>query len=125
MWQPYDLSVTPPHPPEIDWLDEALAGRVAITAKRMFGGLGVYGDGLFFAMVAEDALWLKADEITDAAWDAAGAARFAYDFGAGKMSGSMNYRRLPDAAMDDAEELRRWAELALAAAARAASRKRR
>ena len=40
------------------------------------------------------------------------------------MAGSMNYRRAPDETLDDAQAMRHWAELALAAAARVASAKR-
>ena len=43
-------------PAEIDWLEEAFDGSLRITARRMFGGWGVYGDGLFFALIAADML---------------------------------------------------------------------
>ena len=118
-----------PRPGEIDWLEEAFEGARHITTRRMFGGWGIYGDGLFFALIADGALWLKADSHSDAIWDAAGCPRFTYDFGTdadgrAKMSGSMNYRRAPDETLDDAQAMRHWAELALAAAARVASAKR-
>ena len=113
-------------PGEIDWLEEAFEGRLCITTRRMFGGWGIYGDGLFFALIADGTLWLKADAETDALWDAADCPRFTYDFGTdasgrAKMAGSMNYRCAPDEAFDDAQAMFYWAELALAAAARAAS----
>ena len=62
-------------------------------------------------------LWFKADAVSDAVWDAAGCERFTYDMD-GKI-GTMNYRRAPDDVYDDADELRRWAALALEAGHRA------
>jgi DNA transformation protein len=50
-------------------------------------------------------------------------ARFRYDFG--EKTGAMNYRRAPSDVYDDADELRRWACLAMTVAARAPRRKRR
>lgn len=68
---------------------------------------------MVFAIVALDALWFKADAVGDAAWDAAGAARFTHDRDG--QTASMNYRRAPDDVHDDAEALRRWAMLAIEA----------
>ena len=106
-------------PAEIDWLEEAFDGALRVTARRMFGGWGVYGDGLFFALIAADTLWLKADALSDAAWDAAGCERFTYHSTKRDTTGSMNYRRVPDDALDDAEAMRHWVGLALEAASRA------
>src|SRR5215469_12842982 len=40
-------------------------GRVApVTSKRMFGGVGIYAQGLFFALIAEDRLYFKVDDAT-------------------------------------------------------------
>lgn len=107
----------------MDWVAEALAPR-ALTSRAMMGGRTLYGDGTVFAILADDQLWLKADALSDAAWDEAGCARFTYSFGEGK-TGSMNYRRAPDDCYDDPDELRRWATLALDAGARAPAKKRR
>lgn len=103
----------------VAWVAEALA-PTTVTARAMMGGRTLYGDGVVFAIITDDQLWLKADAETDAAWDEAGCARFTYSFGDGR-TGSMNYRRAPD--YDDADELRRWAALALEAGARAAAAK--
>ena len=117
-------------PAEIDWLEEVFDGAARITTRRMFGGWGIYADALFFALILDDRLWLKADALSDAEWDAAGCPRFTYEIadkgnGKGAQSGSLNYRLAPDEAFDDADAMRRWAELALAAAARSAGAKRR
>jgi len=107
-----------------DWLHEALEPLGVVTIRKMFGGAGVYVNGAIFAILADDEIWIKADAVSDAEFDAAGLERFTYDFGDGK-TGTMNYRRAPSDVYDDADEIRRWAALGLEASARAAAKKRR
>ena len=106
----------------IDWVAEALAPLGTVTRRAMMGGATLYLDGTIFAIVDDDAVWFKADAVSDAEWDAAGAPRFTYEMGEGR-TGSMNYRRAPDDVYDDADELRRCAALGLAAGQRAPVRK--
>lgn len=106
----------------IDWVTEAMAPLGTVTMRRMMGGATLYCDGVIFAIVATDALWFKADTVSDAAWDAAGCGRFTYAMGEGR-TGTMNYRRAPDAVYDDADALSAWARLALEAGARAPARR--
>lgn len=108
----------------IEWVREAMEPVGTISTRAMMGGATLYCGGTIFAIVAFDQLWFKADSETDAAWDAAECDRFTYQRGDGK-TGSMNYRRAPDGVHDDADEMRRWAMLALEAGARAPVRKKR
>lgn len=105
------------------WVAEAMAPLGIVTGRAMMGGRTLYCDGVVFAILADDALWFKADAVTDGAWDAAGAARFTHAKGEGQV-GTMNYRLVPDDCHDDADALMRWAALALGAGARAAAAKR-
>ena len=90
----------------------------AIRTRRMFGGLGVYADDLMFALVFGETLYLKIDDATQAAFEAAGSGPFVFSMKDGS-SASLRYWRLPDEAADDPEEAERWARLALDAALRA------
>jgi len=100
------------------WVEEALVPVGTVTKRAMMGGATLYLDGTIFAIVANDLLWFKADATSDAVWDDAGCARFTYEMGEGR-TGTMNYRRAPDDVYDDADALREWALLAVAAGARA------
>ena len=40
---------------------ELLAPHGAARARRMFGGVGIYLDGLFIALIADERLYLKVD----------------------------------------------------------------
>lgn len=107
----------------VAWVTEAMVPIGAVTCRAMMGGRTLYCDGTVFAIIADDQLWFKADAHSDAAWDAAGAERFSYAKGDGQV-GTMNYRRAPDDCYDDADVLRHWGGLALAAGTRAPARKR-
>lgn len=105
----------------IAWVEEAMAPIGTVSRRAMMGGATLYCEGVIFAIVALDALWFKADAVSDAMWDAAGAVRFSYDRDG--TAATMNYRRAPDDSYDDADALRGWARLALAAGGRAPARK--
>lgn len=80
----------------------------------MFGGVGVYANGLFFALIADDVLYLKGDEALKPAFEAAGSEAFA-PFEDGK---TMAYWTAPAEALDDQDLLLDWARKSLAVAAR-------
>lgn len=101
----------------IDWVTEAMSPLGPVTHRRMMGGATLYCGGTIFAIVARDLLWFKADKESDAEWDALGCEKFTAQMG--DRTGTMNYRRAPDDVYDDADELRRLGELALAAGRRA------
>ena len=96
-----------------------------VTARRMFGALGFYAGGRFFAVgdVEEGALYLKVDELTRAAFEAAGGRPFTYRAKDGGVV-VMSYISPPDAALEDPEAMLPWARLGLEAAARSAAKKR-
>lgn len=104
-----------------DLLLDALAPLGAISLRRMFGGGGVYCDGVMFALVADDVLFLKSDDGTRAEFTAEGCGPFVYD-GKGKPI-EMSYWRMPERLLDDPEEMVAWARKALAVAQRAAAAK--
>jgi DNA transformation protein len=93
------------------------------TSKPMFGGHGLYADGLFFAIVDDDVLYLKVDDETRAEFEALDCPPFEYMTKDGvKMA--MSYRRAPDEALERPDAMRPWARAALGAAMRAAAGKR-
>src|SRR5207342_925996 len=89
-------------------------GRVGL--RRMFGGHGVYLDGLFVAIVVDGLLYLKVDAETEPSFLAAGCAPFVYE-SSGKTV-AMSYWSVPESALDSAEDMQPWARRAIAAALR-------
>jgi DNA transformation protein and related proteins len=106
----------------IEWIGEALEPVGTLTRRAMMGGATLYLDGTVFAIIASGGgLWFKSDAVSDAIWDGEGCERFTFEMG-GK-TGSMNYRRAPDDVYDDADAMRHWAAVALAAGQRAPVKK--
>jgi DNA transformation protein len=102
-------------------LQEQLAALGPVTVRRMFGGAGVYCDGLMFGLIARDVLYFKADSGNQSAYAAEGMAAFTYE-GKGKPV-QMSYWRVPERLLDEPEEMVEWARAALAAARRGAAGK--
>jgi DNA transformation protein len=88
-----------------------------VSARRMFGGYGIYLDRIMFALVADVALYLKVDDVTRGEFEAAGLEPFEYTK-KGKTY-RMSYHAAPEDALEDAELLRNWARKAVDAAMRA------
>jgi DNA transformation protein len=84
----------------------------------MFGGQGIYAGDLMFALEIGGELYLKIDDNSLPAFQAAGSRPFTYERD-GRLA-QMSYWRLPDGAVDDPEEAARWGGMALEAAMRAA-----
>jgi DNA transformation protein and related proteins len=106
----------------VEWVQEAMAPIGTVTLRRMMGAATLYCDGTVFAVVDDSELWFKSDAQSDAAWDAAGCEKFSFEGSDGRIA-VMNYRRAPADVYDDADALREWAALAVAAGLRAPKKK--
>lgn len=101
----------------ITFLQEVFADFGAITARKMFGGYGLYHQGLMFALVADDALYLKADADNVSHFQALQLPPFQFNKN-GKLV-TMSYYQAPDDIMDDTELAAVWARRSFDAALRA------
>jgi len=110
----------------VDFVIEQLDSVGPVTSKRMFGGVGLYAGDLFFALVAGDVLYLKADDATRVAREAAGARPFQPYPDRPRGKGIMQYYSVPAAILEDSDALLAWAKqaIAIARAQRAAPSKR-
>jgi DNA transformation protein len=105
----------------VAFLEEQLAPLGNVAVRRMFGGGGIYCDGVMFGLIADDTVYFKADESNLSAYEREGMEPFTYE-GKGKPVG-MSYWRVPERLFDEPEELVDWARAALAAGRRAAAKK--
>jgi DNA transformation protein len=102
----------------LDFLLDQLAGLGDVSARRMFGGVGLYAGDVFFAIVAQDALYLKTDDGNRARHEAAGMGPFRpYP----DRTETMQYYGVPLPVLEDAEVLVEWAREAVGAGRRAAA----
>jgi DNA transformation protein len=104
----------------VEYIVEMMRAFGPIEAKAMFGGWGLYHGGVFFALVAFDTLYLKADDENRARYESEGLEPFVFEAKDGRRS-VMSYRRAPDEALESAEVMAQWARLGYEAALRAAA----
>jgi DNA transformation protein and related proteins len=104
-----------------EWALEQLSRVVSVTSRRMFGGVGIYSDGLFFGLMDDDALYLKVDDGNRPDYEAVGARPFD-PYGDGVHV--MQYYPPPAELLEDPEGLRPWVEKSIEVARRAKRGKR-
>ena len=84
-----------------------------VTARSMFGGTGLYAEGVFFGIIALDRLYLKVDDTNRRMFEIEGMEPFKPY---AHRSGTMQYYETPLAVLESAPELERWARLSIAVA---------
>ena len=96
---------------------ELLSPLGVARSRRMFGGVGLYVDDIFIALIDDEQLYLKADELTRARFEAAGAGQ-PFCFPKDCELVATSYLRPPEEAMESPALMLPWARLALEAALR-------
>ncbi|MBY0561801.1 TfoX/Sxy family protein [Hyphomicrobium sp.] len=108
----------------LEILKDALGRAGSVRGRRMFGGVGVYFDGIFFAIIDDGAIYLKTSDETRPRFAAEGSRAFSYMTKNGRAE-LHSYWLLPERLLDDTEDLRDWASASVAAAKYAASQAKR
>ncbi len=106
-----------------DFLIDLFSDFGPVTIRPMFSGFGISADGTNFALSLRAGLFFRADEQTIPQFEAEGSKPFSYQTRAKTVTVN-SYWQLPERLYDDPEDLTGWARAALAAAQRAALRKR-
>lgn len=94
--------------------EDLFASCGPVSIRAMFGGAGVFRDGIMFALIADESIYLKADDTTRADFESAGMRPFSYEAKGRRVS--LSYWEVPDALYDDPGIFREWADRAFAAA---------
>ena len=97
------------------FIQDLLSDFGHVTIRNMFGGAGIYADGVMFAILVDDTLYLKADEVSARAFAAEGKGPFTYR-PKDRAPIAMSYWEAPERLRDDHEELVAWARRAHAVA---------
>ncbi len=92
---------------------DQLSAVAAISAKSMFGGVGLYSDGFFFGLLDDDRLYFKVDDSNRGDFAAKGMDAF-HPYGDER---AMAYFEVPEEVLEDTDELARWLAKALRVAA--------
>lgn len=92
-----------------------------VYSKRMFGGFGVFLDGLMFGLIADNELYLKVDQKNLPEFEAQGLQPFTYHKNGKPMN--LSYYQAPEEAMDSMEVMTQWGARSFECALRAAAKK--
>jgi len=103
-----------------EFLREQLMPLGHVTMRRMFGKTGVFCNGLRFAMVTDDTLYVRVDSHNKAIFkEAESAPPLNYDKKGQTID--LSFWRVPERLLDEPDELVLWARAAQAAARRVAA----
>ena len=105
------MSVQPQY---LDYILEQLAALPALRSNRMFGGVGLYSDGLFFGLIDDDTLFFKTGESNSEEYRSRNMPRF-MPFPE-RPEAVLGYHQVPADIIEDAELLVSWARKAMAVA---------
>ena len=94
---------------------ELLSPLGRTSSRRMFGGRALYIDDLCMALIFGDALYLKVNDDSRAAFERAGCRPFIYETKDGDHQ-MLGYYTAPEEALESPAEMAPWARRALAAA---------
>ncbi len=100
---------------------EQLAGVGSLRSNRMFGGVGLYSDGLFFGLIDDDTLFFKTDDSNIEPYRARRMPRF-MPF-PDRPEAVLGYHQVPADVIEDAESLGEWARKSVAVALASRARK--
>lgn len=87
--------------------DDVFAGLEGITFKSMFGGYGLYKNGVIFGLIADDELYFKTDDSFAQEFEKKGGRQFIYTHKKGKVT-TMPYWTVPDEVLSDSQKLESW-----------------
>lgn len=105
----------------VNYVVELMQGIGPVYHKRMFGGYGIFLEGLMLGLIADNELYLKADDQNSEDFQALDLEPFVYNKQGKPMR--MSYYQAPEQALEDSETMIQWAASAYQAAVRAAQRK--
>jgi DNA transformation protein len=100
----------------VDYLQEVFEEFGPINSKKMFGGYGIYYQGVMFGLVADDTLYLKADDTISDYFTSRDLDQFEYNK-SGKIV-KMSYYQAPEEMLEDKEIAREWARRSFVVAIR-------
>ena len=92
-----------------------------VYSKRMFGGHGIFLEGIMFGLVFNSTLYFKVDCDSRERFISRGLSPFSYER-KGKPT-NLNYYQAPEEVLDDLDIMRDWSNYAFEAAIKAAAKR--
>jgi DNA transformation protein and related proteins len=98
----------------VDYVKDLLEQFFVINVRRIFGGFGIYHDGIMFALIADNELYFKGDDSSAEFFQRFGSERFSYK--AKNKQISLSYWKATSDIFDSPELLKEWMDIAYNAA---------
>jgi len=92
-----------------DAISDLFSGLGPVSIRKMFGGKGIYHEGVIVAIELRGDIMLKADAMLAPEFENAGCKQWTYAHAKNGKQVSMPYWTVPDGAMDDPDEMAFWA----------------
>ncbi len=92
-------------------INDVLSRLEGVSARAMFGWYGLYLNVTIFGLIADEALYFKADESSRGEYKVLGSEPFGYQTKKGKRV-AMSYWEVPAQVSDDPELVAEWARMA-------------
>lgn len=106
----------------VDSLLDLMMPLGEVTARKMFGGYGIYKDGVMFGLVADSRFYIRSDDENKEAFIARGCEPFVFGVRNDKPIVSKYYEP-PESAFINAQKMKPWAMLGIEASQRAPKKK--
>ena len=90
-----------------DYIVDKLAGLGDVHSRAMFGGYGIFHEGLMFALISDDVLYFKVDDTNREMYEKAGSSLFPH---------GISYWEVPTDVFEDQAKLYEWAEISISIA---------
>lgn len=95
----------------LEFVLDQLSGWDEVTARKMFGGAGIYRDGKMFGLIADDVAYLKVDDSNRSDYEEAGSLPFQpYP----DKPAVMPYCEVPPAVLENPEQFIAWSKRSFA-----------
>jgi DNA transformation protein len=95
----------------VDYIIDLLSGFRNISARRMFGGYGLYSDKVIFALIIDDELYFKADNDLALEYSKAGSYPFTYQ--KNDKIVALSYWYVPAEIIENEDSLKDWFDKSL------------
>lgn len=87
-----------------DFIVESLSGIGDIRSRAMFGGYGIFHQGLMFALISDGILYFKVDDSNRDGYEKAGSRKFSH---------GISYWEVPAEVLEDSTRLCQWAKVSV------------
>ena len=87
-----------------DFIVEKLSGIGEVSHRAMFGGYGIFHQGLMFALISDGVLYFKVDDSNRGMYEKAGSSKFQH---------GISYWEVPTEVFEDTAMLYEWANISI------------